>query len=117
MNKKILESTATGLAYRVKFDANNKAKAEGYSIDVLTIITIVNIIIKLVEIFIKWFNGRDKAASEFRSLNPLKRFMIWFQVKKQIRNRREARYVYRSMCDLVYNLKEEEVKRLFQTNR
>lgn len=110
MDEKILRVDSEILANRLRLHSKSK-----YGVDIVTIITIVSIIIEIVKAIYKFFQNRNKdAAQAFKEMGPLVRFIMWWKIKKNAKDRTEAKHIQQALYDLVYNLKEEEVNKLFQ---
>jgi hypothetical protein len=109
-----LESYARELAERAYSNVVGQAEKDKYSIDPMTILAIVSMIIKVIEFIYDWYNGNsDRSAKSIKKMNTFKKFILWRYVRAGAENRQEAGYIYNSLLDLVYNLSDEERKKLF----
>ena len=114
-----LEDYVDNLSKKVFDDISSKAKNESYSIDPLTLLTIASILLQLIKIIMEWYNNRkDKAADSIKSLNFIKRAILWKAVKKECKKSgKEAEFVYDGLINLVSNLSSEERYKLFSLER
>lgn len=110
MNEKILKIESDLLAQKIFVYSK-----ENYNISIVTIITIANVVFQIIKFLYDWYKNKNTAAKAFKELGPMVKFFIWLRVRKEVKDRKEAKYIYKSICDLVYNLSEEEVNKLFQT--
>jgi len=103
------------LANKVYDECNSfSQEKENYTIDPLTIITIMKIMIWLAECMMKWFNSRERAIESTRSLNTLKRWIIRRTATKYAKDRKEAYYLNQGICSSVYNLTDSDRELLFE---
>ena len=109
-----LESYARELAERAYSNVVGQAEKDKYSIDPMTILTIVSMIIKLIEFIYDWYNSdTNRSTIAIKKMNMVKKFILWRYVRADAENRQEAGYIYNSLLDLVYNLSDEEREKLF----
>lgn len=111
-----LDEYAEELAWVVGNDLKRAAeKDQDYGFDPITIITIIKIIIELVKLWKDANSDKDAAqiAEKFGKMSVLEKWILWRTVKKDFKNRREAKYVYRSMTNLSSNMSLEARIKLF----
>lgn len=109
-----LEKYATQLAWLTFDDVKTQADKDKYSIDPITILAIVNIIINLVRCLLEYFNqDSTKAANSIQELTFYQKFLLFRHVRKVAANRREAVYIYNSMVKLLPDLSYDDKLKLF----
>lgn len=91
-------------------------KDRNYSIDPLTIIYIVSIIIEIV----KWFvinYGKNKNTTElaesFGKMNWFQKWILWSFCRRESESKIEAKYIYRSLLEKINEMSLEERIKLF----
>jgi hypothetical protein len=112
-----LEKYATQLAWLTFEDVKRQADKDKYSIDPITILAIVNIIINLARCLLEYFrNDSTKAVNAMGKLSYYQKFMMYRRVRGMSSNRREALYIYNSMLKVMSELSYEEKIKLFTLN-
>lgn len=102
MKKDLIKTWATAIA-----ETNDK-----YSFDPMIILVIMNIILQLIKLANYFDVGKSK-----RRLSWVNKGVIWFVCRKEARNREEARFIYNSICNIAYSLKEEEFNQLLKEGK
>lgn len=106
------------LSARAYQDVQKMAGKDNFSIDPVTVLTIVSILLQVVKYILEWYNSdTDKSAKSIGKMNFVKRWILWRFVRKEARNKEEAKYIYDSLCNLVYNLSDDERTKLFTLAR
>jgi len=106
------------LADRAYYDIQRIAAKDKFSIDPVIILTIVSVILQIVKYILEWYySDTAKAANSLTKMNILKKWILWRFVRKEARSKEEAKYIYDSLYNLVYNLSDDERKKLFTLAR
>lgn len=108
-----LTNKASKLVYRVQNKVAAKAGANNSTIDPLTILSIAGLILKILQIILDWYKDRHKAANSIKSLGWFKKMLLWHIVRKDIKDRQTAKYVYASICEALTEMTDEDRLDLF----
>ena len=112
-----LDDYAEELAWQVGNDLKKYAeKDQQYGFDPITIITIIKIIIEIVKLWKEANSEKNtlELAEKFGKMSWVEKWIVWRTVKRDFKNRREAKYVYRSMTDLSSQMSLEARMKLFK---
>ncbi len=111
-----IEDKLMPLGSKVLQETQRYAKSERYSIDPLTIITIIQLLYKLAQILMSWWSNRtDRAINSSKKLNWMKKFVIWRYARAGARNRKEAKYIYGGLVNTIPKFTDSDRKILFNT--
>tara|TARA_R110002020_G_scaffold46539_17_gene132393 strand:- start:4874 stop:5227 length:354 start_codon:yes stop_codon:yes gene_type:complete len=113
MENKILNDKAK----EAFFLAKEKASSDNYGIDPLTLLTIIHVLLKLTELFLKWYLTEDRAAKAAKSINVIKKGIIWYYIRKEEKDKEQAKYILDSVCETLQNADESELKDMFSFHK
>lgn len=103
------------LATQVYGEAQDEAKDDNYAIDIVTIITIVNLLYQIGKIIWNWYNrDTDAAIKKSRKLSWWQRFVLWTVVRKNVA-KKDRGYIYDGVVGMVYKFTDEERKLWFES--
>lgn len=92
---------------------NEKAAGENYSIDPLTLLTIIHLLLKITELFLKWYTDTEDATVALMKLNVFKKGFIWYHVRKEEKDKTQARLVYSSIIESIQDSTYNELEAMF----
>jgi hypothetical protein len=105
----IQESIATRIAVHAQ------AKYSNFSIDPLTIITIINCVISVVRLLYMCYFTDRAVASSVKSNSLLHKIVLKRQIRKRFQNKDERKAMYGAMLNVSSNLSERELNDLLES--
>jgi len=102
------------LATKVLEESNSKAKEDSHQIDPMTILTIISLLIKLATFLWEWYRRDKDKFVKSNQLNFIMRWVVWRHVKKDVVNRKDAKYIYEGICGMVYKFTDDDRKTLIE---
>lgn len=112
-----LEDHVMQLALEVEQEVKKLSKDDvQYQIDPLTVIAIISVFLELVKWFIEVYGDKkspEELAESFGNMNIFQKWILWKTVRKESNSKKEARYIYQSMCGFSKNMTSEDRFKLF----
>lgn len=105
-NEKLTIQIAERMAHRVRDEDDN------FSIDPLTIIALINVIIGLVRIIIECRKNREDAKGMIRKPGIIARYLMKREIRKQF-PAEHRRAIYKAMLEVGPSLTDKEVDSVF----
>lgn len=101
------------MAFLVHGHTKKKANDNNYTFDIVTILTIANIIIKLIMMIRDMKGGSDEeVADELQNMGPLRRLALRWIIFKNVKRAGERKYVFDGIRDSFKDLDKESVVKL-----
>ncbi len=97
--------------------SNQKAGEQNYAIDPLTLLTIIHVLLKITELIIKWYTNSEKAAKAAKNLNVVKKGFIWYFVRREEKNKKQAKIVYEAICETLVNSEVSDLESMIEFER
>ena len=97
--------------------SNEKAASQNYSIDPLTLLTIIHVLLKITELIIKWYTNSEKAAQAVKKLSFIKKGFIWYYVRREEKNKKQAKIVYEAICETLVNSEVSDLESMIGFER
>lgn len=108
-----INDLATGVHEKAKKEANDN----NYTFDIVTIMTIANIIIQLIKLIKELRNSDDEVAEELKSMGPLRRMALRWMIFKNVRRSTERKAVYEGIRDSFKDLDRDSVLELVREQK
>lgn len=75
----------------------SNAKKDNYSLDILTIITVTNIVIQIIKFLYTIYGSTEATSSSLVKMGPITRFVLWRSVRKNVKGKKEREYLFNSL--------------------
>jgi len=85
--------------FLVSKKAASNAKKENYALDILTIITVANIVMQVIKFLYKIYGTTESTSSALNKMGPITRFALWRSVRKNLKGKKEREYLLDSLKD------------------
>lgn len=105
------------LATSIHKKTNKQINKNNYSFDIVTILTIANIIIKLIELFMDRKDNYNEVAHELKNMSPVKKIALRWLVFKNVKNAGERKMVYEGIRDSFKDLKKDSIVELINEQK
>jgi hypothetical protein len=99
----------------IRVAAHAQAKYKSFSLDPLTIITIINCIIGVVRLLYMCYFTNKAVAKSVKNNSLLHKIVLKRQIRKQFKNKDERKAVYGAMLDVSSSLSEREINDLLES--
>lgn len=105
------------LATSVHEKAKKEANDNNYTFDIVTIMTIANIIIQLIKLIKELRNSDEEVAEELRSMGPLRKIALRWMIFRKVKRSAERKTVYEGIRDSFKGLDKDTVLELVREQK
>jgi hypothetical protein len=95
--------------FLVSKKTKSDAKKDNYSLDILTIITIANIVMKIIKLLHSVYGCTNTTATALNKMGPVVRFILWRSVRKNLKGKKEREYLLNSLKKCFKETSEENI--------
>lgn len=89
-----------------------KAKEDKYSIDIITILAIANIIVQIIRLLYSIYGSNNQVSKNLNKMGPITKFILWRYIRKEIKCKTERKYLLNSLKDSFSKLDMESINKL-----
>lgn len=93
----------------------DKAKQDNYSLDPLTILSIIYVLIKIIQVLIDTYTGTKQIIESTKNIGWIKKWYLWSIIKREVKDKRQAKYLYSAILDVNKELTDRDKQQLIMS--